>query len=212
MADQFQTYDKSPIVGDTITFRAWRFGFREMILAAITLLLLILCLIFAGLFGRSSVQLQEAKASAVRAQNVCKDSSCLKTTGYLMELLNVSTNPCDNFFRFACGGYEERNPVDSYTVHQNVLKRMFQLNQNRLMAILEGPVERLMTWSSEKKLKNFFWSCSDDFRKEQVKAQPLFDKVFPLLGGWYVLDASWSASTWNPVSYTHLTLPTRLSV
>ena len=197
MADQFQTFDKKPILEETITFRAWRFGFREVILAGITVLLFILCIVFAGLFGRSSVQLRDAHNSLIKAQNVCKDSPCLQTTGYLTELLNVSIGPCDNFFRFACGGYENKNPLDRYNYHRTVLKQMYQLNQARLTAILEGPAKRFFSWSSERKLKDFFRSCTDDFRREQMKAQPLLDKVFPLLGGWYVLDASWSSSPWG---------------
>ena len=198
MADQFQTYDKSPIIGNTFAFRAWRFGFREAILGAVAVLLLVLCFVFAGLFGDSSVKLQEAEASASRAGNVCKNSPCLRTAGYLMELLNVSANPCDNFLRFACGGYEEKNPVDSSrAVHQSVIRRLFQENQDRLMTILEGPVERFESWSSERKLKDFFTSCTDDFRREQLKARPLFSKVFPLLGGWYVMNSTWSATRWE---------------
>ncbi|KAK7490082.1 hypothetical protein BaRGS_00018604 [Batillaria attramentaria] len=195
MADQFQTFDKAPIVPDTITFRAWRFGFREMILGAIALILLFMCFLFAGLFGSSTVQLQEARTSAqVAMARSCKDSPCLKTTAHAMELLNISVNPCDNFFQFACGGYTVTNPLNPDQLHDNILRQMYDLNQDRLVAILEASPENYMTWSSEVKLKDFYASCTDDFTKEQVKGKPLFDKVFPLLGGWYVKDATWSAS------------------
>ena len=197
MADQFNTYDKSPIVGNTITFRAWRFGVRELVLALVALLLLFLCLVLAGLLGDSSEKLQEARAGAMVAERTCRDSSCLKTTAHIMELLNVSARPCDNFFRFACGGYQVKNPVDEYTLYQTILKQMYQENQDRLMELLRAPAERFMTWSSELKLKDFFTSCTDDFRREKLKGRPLLDQVFPELGDWYVTDPNWSGDGWN---------------
>nr|KAG5701974.1 hypothetical protein BaRGS_034556 [Batillaria attramentaria] len=198
MEVEFQTSDKVPIVPDTITFRACRFGCREMILGAIALVLLFMCLLFVGLYAHSAVQLQEARTSArVAMARSCKDPPCLKTTAHAMELLNITVNPCDNFFQFACGGYTVRNPLDRDEIHDDILKQMYDLNQDRLMAILEAPPKNSMTWSSEVKLKDFYASCTDDFRREQVKGRPLFDKVFPRLGGWYVTNTTWSHHAWD---------------
>ncbi|KAK7098449.1 endothelin-converting enzyme homolog isoform X1 [Littorina saxatilis] len=199
MADaEFNTHDKNPIFGDsTITFRAFRFGFREILLGLVAAFLLVLCLLFAGLFGHSAVELKEAEVGRSRAENVCKNSMCLKTSGHLMELLNVSVSPCDNFHAFACGGYKVKNPVDRYSFGLDMLTQMAQVNEDRLMTILGAPSKKYIPWSAEKKLKDFYRSCTDDFTREQLKAKPLLDKIISKLGGWWVLNSSWNPSTWN---------------
>ncbi|KAL8593449.1 hypothetical protein ACOMHN_053499 [Nucella lapillus] len=195
MAERF---DKSPIMDEGYTFRSWRFSVREGILGVVLVVLLVACLFLAGFLGKSSSDLQQAQTGAQKAQNACKGSTCLRTTAHIMELLNTSVSPCDNFYNFACGNYRVKNPVDEYTLYQSIAKQMYQENQDLLMSILNSPSTKYTDWSSERKVKDYFASCMDDFRLEQLKAKPLFDKVFPLLGGWYVKDgASWNADSWD---------------
>lgn len=195
MESQFQTSDKYPII-ESFLFRGSRPAFRELILASIVLVLLGLCIVLAALLGRSSVQLQEAHTSALTASNVCRDSACLKAAAHAMALLNASADPCDDFFNFACGGYSMVNPLDSDEVHDNILRQMYDENRKRLEAILQSPVDRYVDWSSERKMKEFYTSCVDDFGREQVKAAPFLTNTMPHLGGWYVLG-TWNPGTWD---------------
>lgn len=196
MDDQFNTYDKNPIVGQTFTFRSWRFGVREVLMAFVTVLLLVICFILAGLLGKTSQQLQEARVDALTSASGCRDTPCLKTAAHAFQLLNTSVDPCDDFFQFACGGYSVVNPLDYNTVHDDIYQQIRDVNDDRLVDILESPSERFMTWSAERKLKDFYSSCMDDFAREQAKATPLLTKVMPLLGGWYVLD-TWNSAGWD---------------
>ncbi|KAL8593442.1 hypothetical protein ACOMHN_053492 [Nucella lapillus] len=194
MADQFK-FDKKTIVDGGFTFRSWRVSVREVILGVVLVVLLVACLFLAGFLGKSSSDLQQAQTGAQKAQNACKGSTCLRTTAHIMELLNTSVSPCDNFYNFACGNYRVKNPVDEYTLYQSIIKQMYQENQDLLMSILNSPSKRYLGWSSEKKLKDFFVSCMDDFRRKQSKGKPLLKYIFPPMGGWYVKDgASWNSN------------------
>jgi Na+-translocating ferredoxin:NAD+ oxidoreductase RnfG subunit len=195
MADQFQTFDKSTILSSTVTLRSWRVGVRELALAVVAIVCFMLALVLAALYGTSSQQLQEARTSAQQQRtNACKDSSCLRTTAHLTELLNTSVSPCDNFFSYACGGFRVVNPVDEYTLTETIQQQMYQQNQDRLMEILASPTKNDKLWSSERKAKDFFTSCADDFTKEQIKGQPLIAALRRLMQGWYVLEPDWSTN------------------
>ncbi|XP_076471613.1 endothelin-converting enzyme homolog [Babylonia areolata] len=196
MADQF-SFDKKTLVDEGYTFRSWRFSLRELVLVLVAAGLLVACLFLAGFLGKSSTELQQAQTGALAASRACKGSSCLQTSAHIMELLNTSVDPCDNFFNFACGSYKASNPVDDYTLYQSIYYQMYQENQNQLLAILNSPTKTYMERSAEKKLKDFYTSCMDDFRREQLKGKPLFQYVFPPLGGWYVINTSWTQTSWD---------------
>ena len=65
MADEFKQFDKEPII-PVVRISRWTFGLREVILAIIAGILLIMCLILAGLFGTTNEKLANVPtASAI---------------------------------------------------------------------------------------------------------------------------------------------------
>lgn len=48
------------------------------------------------------------------APAVCTTPACKSRGAELIESINTSVNPCDNFYEFACGGWISRHPVPGY--------------------------------------------------------------------------------------------------
>uniref|UniRef100_A0ACB8FIM8 Uncharacterized protein n=1 Tax=Sphaerodactylus townsendi TaxID=933632 RepID=A0ACB8FIM8_9SAUR len=44
-------------------------------------------------------------------QQICLTPECIEAAASIMSKLNTSVDPCDNFFRFACEGWIQNNPI-----------------------------------------------------------------------------------------------------
>ncbi|KAG8508697.1 Phosphate-regulating neutral endopeptidase PHEX [Galemys pyrenaicus] len=44
-------------------------------------------------------------------QEYCLKPECIEAAAAILSKVNLSVNPCDNFFRFACDGWIANNPI-----------------------------------------------------------------------------------------------------
>ncbi|XP_072047742.1 neprilysin-like [Amphiura filiformis] len=92
--------------------------------------------------------------------NTCSTSHCVVTAGKMIQNIDSSIDPCDNFFAFACGGWlkrtvipEDRSSYSAYTALreevQVVLKELFEREKSNddITAVT--------------KVKDFYASCVD---------------------------------------------------
>ena len=42
---------------------------------------------------------------------ICTTPECVLTSATLMEAMDMTVDPCQDFFQFACGGWVEKNPI-----------------------------------------------------------------------------------------------------
>jgi predicted metalloendopeptidase len=105
-------------------------------------------------------------------------------------------NPCDNFHQYACGNYPVLNPLNPDVSQRTIFWNLYYDNEDKLRTILEAPPTRTSSWSSEKKIKDFFMSCIDDYGKMKTGGKTFIDKIITPLGGWDVLN-NFNAASFN---------------
>lgn len=66
MADEFKSYDKMPILS-MLNIRKLSFGLRELILIGVSGVMLVMVLIFAGLYGNAASKLPYDASSHAEA-------------------------------------------------------------------------------------------------------------------------------------------------
>jgi hypothetical protein len=49
-----------------------------------------------------------ASASTDKCGSVCNTPGCIRAANTLIQNMNSDINPCDDFYQYACGGFEER--------------------------------------------------------------------------------------------------------
>ncbi|XP_055896045.1 endothelin-converting enzyme-like 1 [Biomphalaria glabrata] len=198
MADEFKNYDKFPIL-DAIKSRWLRFTLKDMIFPAVIVVLVLICVLFAGLFGKTKNDLTEvtsASSSALLGGGLCTEVGCMETAARAMEYRNTSVDPCEDFFEYACGNYLEARTFKLNNVYYNVLGDMYQENKDKLIDLMERPISQMHDYAAERKVKQFFQACNDMFSRDKKKGLPILNKVLPELGGWKVLG-TWQNNTWD---------------
>ncbi|KAJ1522484.1 hypothetical protein ONE63_001674 [Megalurothrips usitatus] len=96
--------------------------------------------------------------------------------------MNVSADPCSDFYAFACGSGRVQgfnNQDDPQTAKRDVVKK-------QLITILSEPVtnETVLAYTKAKKL---YKSCADTKHREQLGVEPA-KKLLTSIGGWPLID------------------------
>ena len=158
----------------------------------LVLALAVICIILAALLSiekaKSKDSASGAHSSAIFGSNsqVCLDPACLKIASHSLEYMNTTTDPCEDFYKYACGNFGSTHKVDMVNGLHSTLTDLETENEKKVESLLLKPIERYSESSSERKLKELYHSCMDDLTKEKQKGKPLIEKIIPKMKGWYV--------------------------
>ena len=92
--------------------------------------------------------------------------------------MDLKADPCGNFFRYACGGWIDANPIPADQSSWGLDQELMQRNQQQLRAILERVV--VNPTPETQKIGDFYSSCMDEATIEKQGLTPLkpgLDKI-----------------------------------
>jgi len=112
---------------------------------------------------------------------LCLSESCVMAAGTILTSMDRSVDPCDDFYKFACGGWAQRSQSLNMDRFQAIDKR----NQNIIRSILEGPPPQNIS-EAEEKTRTFYRSCIKE--REPIVTDDLINlqAVLEFAGGWNV--------------------------
>merc|ERR1719244_715564 len=124
------------------------------------------------------------------APDVCMSTGCVGAANMLLENMNRTVDPCNDFYQFACGGFEERIVIPDDRSSRSQFAIIGDTLLQQLRVILESdPVEgesRVFTMA-----RNVYQACMDVDKIERVGLEPLKEMLHSM-GGWPVLEGgSW---------------------
>jgi len=129
------------------------------------------------------------------SQNVCLTKNCILTAARVLESMDTSVDPCHDFYRFACGGWVDSNPLPDGKAAWGTLTKLTSDNQIILRSVLESPEE--VRSEAEAKAKVFYQSCLDkNGTIQKLAAEPLLKLMKKI--GW----REWGEAT--NASYDHV--------
>ncbi|KAK3103083.1 hypothetical protein FSP39_016327 [Pinctada imbricata] len=196
---EFDNVDKAKILPD-IQIKSYTFKVTEVALALVALVAVVTCVALAALVATKGTKDDSNAMGSTSAQTggnaLCLTETCLKSAAFVVAARNESVQPCDNFYKYACGRFSKVSPLDPETSSRTIISNMYYENEVKLKNIIESPIVRSQDYSAERKIKHFFQSCTDTYRKERAKGSPIINKIFPNIGGWYVLG-NWQGENWD---------------
>ncbi|XP_008554183.1 neprilysin-2 isoform X3 [Microplitis demolitor] len=120
------------------------------------------------------------------ADNICDSPSCVHTASKILKNMDSSVDPCDDFYRFACGGFLKSTIIPDDKVSVNTFSIISDQVLEQLRMSIEDP--RLTEMSNPFRLvKTLYKSCMNKTVIEEQGLTPLLS-IVKKLGGWPVLE------------------------
>ncbi|KAB0803943.1 hypothetical protein PPYR_00913 [Photinus pyralis] len=137
----------------------------------------------------------------VENERACHTPNCVVAAAHIVSHIDESVDPCDDFFRFACG------KVLNVTPREHHPKRLLDYKiEKQLQNLLEEPIRQsdpaILNYE-----KRFYQACIED--KNGSKGLKTLKGIFQDLGGWpVVVGSSWDETKfnwldWVPKFYKH---------
>jgi putative endopeptidase len=96
------------------------------------------------------------------------------TPGLDVNAMDRTANPCEDFYRYACGGWMRNNPIPADQASWSVFGKLQQDNQRYLWAILAELAKANAGRSADQqKIGDYFAACVDESAIEQAGGGPL---------------------------------------
>ncbi|XP_020617115.1 endothelin-converting enzyme homolog [Orbicella faveolata] len=131
----------------------------------------------------------------------CWTAECLHAASDLMNSVDPSVDPCEDFYRFACGGWMKKYPRPPSSNRWDQFEKLTTEN-NEVIEMLLRDKELKAIYSKEEavwKALAYYDSCMDVDEIERLKGEPL-KKLIKEYGSWSITDKNWEEKDWDFVS------------
>src|SRR5882757_1727642 len=87
--------------------------------------------------------------------------------------LDRSADPCVDFYKFSCGGWQKKNPIPADQASWSVYAKLGNENQQFLWGILEDAAKAKVRTPVQQKIGDYFASCMDETSVDRAGLTPL---------------------------------------
>lgn len=96
------------------------------------------------------------------------------TPGLDLSAMDPSADACTDFYQYACGGWQQHNPIPADQARWSVYGKLYQDNQRFLWGILDGLAKNTTERSpAQQQIGDYFAACMDEGAVETLGVAPL---------------------------------------
>nr|XP_037840648.1 membrane metallo-endopeptidase-like 1 [Chlorocebus sabaeus] len=120
---------------------------------------------------------------------VCTTPGCVMAAARILQNMDPTTEPCDDFYQFACGGWLRRHVIPETNSRYSI----FDVLRDELEVILKAVLENSTAKDrpAVEKARTLYRSCMNQSVIEKRGSQPLLD-ILEVVGGWPVAMDRWN--------------------
>ncbi|XP_054299543.1 membrane metallo-endopeptidase-like 1 isoform X3 [Pongo pygmaeus] len=153
-------------------------------------LLLLLLLVTAALVALGVLYAdRRGIPEAQEVSEVCTTPGCVTAAARILQNMDPTTEPCDDFYQFACGGWLRRHVIPETNSRYSI----FDVLRDELEVILKAVLENSTAKDrpAVEKARTLYRSCMNQSVIEKRGSQPLLD-ILEVVGGWPVAMDRWN--------------------
>ncbi|KAL4221419.1 Membrane metallo-endopeptidase-like 1 [Mactra antiquata] len=128
-------------------------------------------------------------------QKLCLTEDCVKAAARLLESMDDSVDPCDDFFEYACGSWNKFNDIPEDRTSYDTFSKLRDILHIQLKDLLQRPVSGKDSEATIK-AKKLYLSCLNETKINELDLKPAHD-LLKALGGWPVSDKDWKVEDFD---------------
>ncbi|XP_038629779.1 membrane metallo-endopeptidase-like 1 [Scyliorhinus canicula] len=123
--------------------------------------------------------------------SICLTSDCVASAARIIQNMDPSASPCEDFYQYACGGWLNRHIIPESRSGYSI----FDILEEEMEIILKGVLEKSDDRDRDafKKAKQLYKSCMNENSIEEMDAAPLLN-LLDEIGGWPVTMSEWDVT------------------
>lgn len=94
-------------------------------------------------------------------ESTCQTPGCVHLAARLLDAVDVDADPCEDFFQYACGRWNEENPIPADRSRWSTFAVLSQRTEQQLKALLEGEFDAKKDAEAVDKAQRMYRSCMD---------------------------------------------------
>lgn len=107
---------------------------------------------------------------------LCVTGSCVRAAAAIVEAMDANSDPCDDFYNYACSGWAKFNPLPDGKSVWGSFNKLWQQNQLIMKNVLESESFKSNSSAAEQKARVYYASCLDKNETiERLGAEPMID-------------------------------------
>ncbi|NWZ34315.1 NEP protein, partial [Brachypodius atriceps] len=122
---------------------------------------------------------------------ICKTPDCIKSAARILENMDPSVRPCQDFYQYACGGWLKKNVIpETSSRYSN-----FDILRDELEVVLKDVLDTPSTNDipAVQKAKTLYRSCINETAIDRRGGKPLIS-LLPNVSEWPVATTDWDTS------------------
>ncbi|GMR37645.1 hypothetical protein PMAYCL1PPCAC_07840 [Pristionchus mayeri] len=112
---------------------------------------------------------------------VCTTAGCVRAANYLMDAMNITADPCENFFEYACGQWNYAHPIPDDSAVYGTFTYVRDIVRQQLRVSVESDVSHPSR--SVRMAKTAYKICMNVTELEKIRSDPVLAAI-KSLGGW----------------------------
>ncbi|CAF4126552.1 unnamed protein product [Adineta steineri] len=154
--------------------------------------------ILVGIFALSTAVLAVILAmnsKTTENNELCVTPYCVKAANYLIESIDETVEPCEDFYQFVCGTWikNSRIPDDSATFDS----LQIQLDHNIVDMLTQSSTNDTNEPNAIINARNLYHSCINEQHIEDEGINPILSLINNEFGGWPIIHTAWDNSTFD---------------
>ncbi|XP_058790781.1 neprilysin-2-like [Phymastichus coffea] len=149
-----------------------------------------------------STELNDVGSKMLTPEKVCITQQCFKSASMIWKNMDITVEPCENFYRFACGKFLKESVIPKHESSVSLFSRTDKILMKQLRTSLERKMKKNAP-RTFKVLQSFYKTCLDIDEINETSTNEVLD-ILKKLGDWPVLVGdSWNASNfdWRQLIY-----------